>query len=45
MPSPWICSNLLDKGVTVVIREEGKIVREALYYDTADLYRQLGHVQ
>jgi steroid delta-isomerase-like uncharacterized protein len=33
------------QGVTVVIREAGKIVREALYYDTADLYRQLGHVQ
>jgi steroid delta-isomerase-like uncharacterized protein len=34
-------------GVTVVIREEGKIVREALYYDAADLYKQLGggHVQ
>ena len=30
------------RGVTVVIREEGKIVREALYYDSADLYRQLG---
>jgi steroid delta-isomerase-like uncharacterized protein len=32
-------------GVTVVIREGGKIVREALYYDAADLYRQLGQVQ
>ena len=30
------------RGVTVVIREGGKIVREALYYDAADLYRQLG---
>ncbi|HEY4037121.1 MAG TPA: ester cyclase [Ktedonobacteraceae bacterium] len=30
------------RGVTVVIREDGKIVREALYYDAADLYRQLG---
>ena len=28
-------------GVTVVVREEGKIVREALYYDLADLRRQL----
>jgi steroid delta-isomerase-like uncharacterized protein len=33
------------RGLTVVIREEGKIVREALYYDAADLYRQLGRVQ
>jgi steroid delta-isomerase-like uncharacterized protein len=33
------------RGVTVVIREGGKIVREALYYDAADLYRQLGQVQ
>ena len=32
------------RGVTVVIREGGKIVREALYYDVADLYRQLGQV-
>lgn len=30
------------RGVTVVIRENGKIVRESLYYDAADLYRQLG---
>lgn len=30
------------RGVTVVIRENGKIVREALYYDAADLYKQLG---
>ena len=29
-------------GVTVVIRHEGKIVREALYYDVNKLYRQLG---
>ncbi|MBV9712768.1 MAG: ester cyclase [Ktedonobacteraceae bacterium] len=28
-------------GVTVVLREGGKIVREALYYDAAELYRQL----
>lgn len=30
------------RGVTVVIREEGKIVREALYYDVSELRRQLG---
>jgi len=30
------------RGVTVVIREGGKIIRESLYYDVADLYRQLG---
>lgn len=29
-------------GVTVVIRHEGKIVREALYYDVNQLNRQLG---
>ena len=29
-------------GVTVVIRHEGKIVREALYYDVNQLHRQLG---
>lgn len=29
------------RGVTVVVREDGKIVREALYYDVEDLYRQL----
>ncbi|MGZ3646213.1 MAG: ester cyclase [Ktedonobacteraceae bacterium] len=29
-------------GVTVVIRHDGKIVREALYYDVNKLYRQLG---
>jgi steroid delta-isomerase-like uncharacterized protein len=32
------------RGVTVVIREGGKIVREALYYDVADLYHQLGQI-
>lgn len=31
-------------GVTVVVREEGKIVREALYYDAKDFRRQLGGV-
>jgi steroid delta-isomerase-like uncharacterized protein len=30
------------RGVTVVIRENDKIVREALYYDVAELHRQLG---
>jgi steroid delta-isomerase-like uncharacterized protein len=29
-------------GVTVVIRHDGKIVREALYYDVTKLYQQLG---
>jgi steroid delta-isomerase-like uncharacterized protein len=29
-------------GVTVVIRHEGKIVREALYYDVNQLHQQLG---
>jgi steroid delta-isomerase-like uncharacterized protein len=29
------------RGLTVVVREHGKIVRESLYYDVADLYRQL----
>ena len=29
-------------GVTVVVRHEGKIVREALYYDVKQLYHQLG---
>ena len=29
------------RGVTVVIRHDGKVVREALYYDVADLRRQL----
>ena len=28
-------------GVTVVVRQEGKIVREALYYDMAEVHRQL----
>lgn len=30
------------RGVTVVVREHGKIVREALYYDVGELRRQLG---
>jgi steroid delta-isomerase-like uncharacterized protein len=29
------------RGVTVVVREDGKVVHEALYYDLADLTRQL----
>jgi steroid delta-isomerase-like uncharacterized protein len=29
------------RGVTVVVRQEGKIVREALYYDVSELHRQL----
>ncbi len=29
------------QGVTVVTREHGKITRESLYYDVADLHRQL----
>src|SRR5437588_9603307 len=29
-------------GITVVIRHDGKIVREALYYDVNQLHRQLG---
>ena len=29
------------RGVTVVIREKGKIVREALYYDVSELHSQL----
>jgi steroid delta-isomerase-like uncharacterized protein len=33
------------RGVTVVIRENDKIVREALYYDVAELQRQLGNVR
>ena len=32
------------QGVTVVLREEGKIVREALYYDADDFRRQLSLV-
>lgn len=30
------------RGVTVTIREQGKIVREAIYYDLRDLKRQIG---
>ena len=30
------------RGVTVTIREHGKIVREAIYYDLNDLKRQIG---
>ncbi len=30
------------RGVTVVVRHDDKIVREALYYDVAELHRQLG---
>lgn len=30
------------RGVTVVTREDGKITKESLYYDVADLHRQLG---
>jgi steroid delta-isomerase-like uncharacterized protein len=30
-------------GVTVVIREHDKIVRETLYFDVAELHRQIGH--
>jgi steroid delta-isomerase-like uncharacterized protein len=29
-------------GVTVVVRQNGKIVRESLYYDIGEVYRQLG---
>ena len=29
-------------GVTVVVRRDGKIVRESLYYDMAEVHRQLG---
>ncbi len=29
-------------GVTVVVRRDGKIMRESLYYDLAEVYRQLG---
>jgi steroid delta-isomerase-like uncharacterized protein len=32
------------RGVTVVIREDGKIVRESLYYDVAELRRQLNRI-
>jgi steroid delta-isomerase-like uncharacterized protein len=31
-------------GVTVVVREGGKIVRESIYYDVAEVQRQLGPV-
>lgn len=30
------------RGVTVVVRENGKIVREAIYYDVAEVRRVLG---
>jgi steroid delta-isomerase-like uncharacterized protein len=30
------------RGVTVTIREQGKIVRESIYYDLNDLKRQIG---
>jgi steroid delta-isomerase-like uncharacterized protein len=30
------------RGVTVSIRENGKIVRESIYYDVSDLHRQIG---
>jgi steroid delta-isomerase-like uncharacterized protein len=33
------------RGVTVVVRENSKIVRESLYYDVNELRRQLGHIQ
>ncbi len=33
------------RGVTVVVRHEGKIVRESLYYDVAELHHQLGMVK
>ncbi len=29
-------------GVTAVVRQQGKIVRESLYYDMAEVHRQLG---
>ncbi len=32
-------------GVTVVIREHGKIVRETLYFDVAELHHQLRHAR
>lgn len=31
------------RGVTVVTRENGKITRESLHYDVADVHRQLSH--
>ena len=30
-------------GVTVVVRQNGKIVRESLYYDMHEVRQQLGH--
>ena len=30
------------RGVTVTIRQQGKVVREAIYYDLNDLKRQIG---
>lgn len=30
------------RGVTVVVRQQGKIVREAIYYDMQEVRRQLG---
>jgi steroid delta-isomerase-like uncharacterized protein len=33
------------RGVTVVIRENDKIVRETLYFDVAELHRQLGNIR
>jgi steroid delta-isomerase-like uncharacterized protein len=33
------------RGVTVVIRENEKIVRESLYYDVSELHRQLGNIR
>jgi steroid delta-isomerase-like uncharacterized protein len=30
------------RGVTVSVRENGKIVRESIYYDVSDLHRQIG---
>lgn len=30
------------RGVTVVVRQQGKIVREAIYYDMEEVRRQLG---
>ena len=29
-------------GVTVVVRQNGKIVRESLYYDRNEVHQQLG---
>ena len=30
------------RGVTVVVRQQGKIVRESIYYDMQEVRRQLG---